>query len=400
MKLRSKEPYWLLKNGLIGTFPSLQKNISCDILIVGGGITGALMAYQFSKEGYKTVLIDKRDVSLGSTSASTSLLQYEIDEPLYSLIDKVGENAAVDTYLEGVKAIDKLGKIVKSLKAECGFERKNSVYIAHSPKDAEWLATEFEQRKRVGLKVKWLTKAQLKRQFGAKGEAAILSDVGASTDVYQLVHCLLDEATKYHKLLVFDHTELLTVEHEKNKCLVEVEGKHIITAKKIIYATGYESQSMLKDKVVDLISTYSFISEPLKIPSHLKYTMFWDTEDPYLYMRATEEGRLLIGGEDEQFKNPERRDRLIEKKEQVLLEKVQQKFDGLKLIPDYAWAGTFGITKDALPYIGAHPDYPNSYFVLAFGGNGITFSIMGMQILSDAIAGKHNKFLEYFRFRR
>lgn len=400
MKLRSKEPYWLLKNGLIGTFPSLQKNILCDILIVGGGITGALMAYQFSKEGYKTVLIDKRDVSLGSTSASTSLLQYELDEPLYSLIDKVGENAAVDTYLEGVKAIDKLGKIVKSLKAECGFERKNSVYIAHCAKDAEWLATEFEQRKRVGLKVKWLTKAQLKRQFGAKGEAAILSDVGASTDVYQLVHCLLDEATKYQKLQVFDHTELLNVEHEKNKCLVEVEGKHIITAKKIIYATGYESQSMLKDKVVDLISTYSFISEPLKIPSHLKHTMFWDTEDPYLYMRATEEGRLLIGGEDEQFKNPERRDRLIEKKEQVLLEKVQQKFDGLKLIPDYAWAGTFGITKDALPYIGAHPDYPNSYFVLAFGGNGITFSIMGMQILSDAIAGKHNKFLEYFRFRR
>lgn len=177
-------------------------------------------------------------------------------------------------------------------------------------------------------------------------------------------------------------------------------GSHIITTKKIIYATGYESQSMLKDKVVELISTYSFISEPLKIPAHLKHTMFWDTEDPYLYMRATEEGRLLVGGEDEQFKNPERRDRLIENKEQTLLKKVQEKFDGLRLIPDYSWAGTFGITKDALPYIGAHPDYPNSYFVLAFGGNGITFSIMGMQILSDAVAGKHNKFLEYFRFKR
>lgn len=224
MKLRSKEPYWLLKNGLIGTFPSLQKNIACDILIVGGGITGALMAHQFSKEGYKTILIDKRDVSLGSTSASTSLLQYELDEPLYSLIEKVGENAAVDTYLEGVKAIDKLGRIVRSLKVECGFERKKSVYIAHSANDAEWLATEFEHRKRIGLAVKWLTKAQLKRQFGAKGEAAILSDAGASTDVYQLVHCLLDEATAHHRLQVFDHTELLSVQHEKNKCLVQVEA--------------------------------------------------------------------------------------------------------------------------------------------------------------------------------
>jgi glycine/D-amino acid oxidase-like deaminating enzyme len=399
MKVRSKEPYWLLKNGLIGTFPSLQKDLSCDILIVGGGITGALMAYQFSKEGYKAVLIDKRDVSLGSTSASTSLLQYELDEPLHRLIKKVGENAAVDTYLEGVKAIDKLGKIIKSLKAECGFEFKKSVYIAHSLNDAEWLATEFEERKRIGLKVNWLSKAQLKRSYGAKGEGAILSDVGASTDVYQLVHCLLEYATKYLKLQVYDHTELLKVHHEKNKCRVEVEGGSVITAKKIIYATGYESQSMLKDKVVDLISTYSFISEPVKVSKQIKDSMFWDTEDPYLYMRVTD-NRVLAGGEDEQFKNPERRDRLIEKKQQKLLEKIEEKFTGLKLIPDYAWAGTFGVTKDALPYIGEHPDHPNSYFVLAFGGNGITFSVMGMQILSDAISGKHNKFLEYFRFGR
>lgn len=384
----------------MGTFPSLQKDSSCDILIVGGGITGALMGYQFSKEGYKTMLIDKRDVSLGSTSASTSLLQYELDEPLHRLIKKVGENAAVDTYLEGVKAIDKLGKIISSLKAECGFERKKSVYIAHSPKDAEWLATEFEERRRIGLKVKWISKAQLKREFGAKGECAILSDVGASTDVYQLVHCLLAYSTKYHKLQVYDHTELVKVHYEKNRCKVEVAGGSTITTKKIIYATGYESQSMLKDKVVDLISTYSFISEPLKIPQHIKDNLFWDTEDPYLYMRVTDDNRVLAGGEDEQFKNPERRDRLIEKKQQKLLEKIQDKFIGLKLIPDYAWAGTFGVTRDALPYIGPHPDYPNSYFVLAFGGNGITFSVMGMQILSDALADKHNKFLEYFRFRR
>ena len=107
MRLRSKETYWLLKNGLLCSYPSLQKNISCEVLIIGGGITGALIAYQLSKEGYGTVLIDKRDIAMGSTSATTAMLQYEIDEPLYSLIDKVGENAAVDSYQEGVLAIDK-----------------------------------------------------------------------------------------------------------------------------------------------------------------------------------------------------------------------------------------------------------------------------------------------------
>jgi glycine/D-amino acid oxidase-like deaminating enzyme len=400
MKLRSKEPYWLLKNGIINSYPSLQKDKSCDVLIVGGGITGALMGYQFSKEGYKTILIDKRDVSLGSTSASTSLLQYELDEPLHSLLEKVGENAAIDTYLEGVKVIEKLGRIIKSMKAACGFEAKNSVYIAHSEKDPEWLKKEFDARKHAGLNVKWLSKNQLKTRYGATGEGAIFSKAGASMDVYKLVHCLLEYSCKHNNLEVFDHTELLKVDHLPTKCVVQVEGDYTISAKKIVYATGYESQAMLKDKVVDLISTYSFVSEPLNVPEHIKRTLFWDTEDPYLYMRSTDDSRILVGGEDEQFKNPERRDRLIVKKQEKLLEKISEKFKGLHLIPDYSWAGTFGVTKDALPYIGEHPDYPNSYFVLAFGGNGITFSVMGMQILSDAMAGKHNKFLEYFRFKR
>ena len=370
------------------------------LLIVGGGITGALMAYQLCSEGYKTVLIDKRDISLGSTSASTSLLQYELDEPLYSLIGKVGEEAAVDTYLEGVIVIKKLGKLIKMLNADCGFEHKRSVYFAHSEQDAEWLNEEFLQRKRTGLAVKWLSKTQLAKQFGVEGEGAILSNTGAATDVFQLVRCLVEHSIKNYGLRVYDHTELLTVHNLPNHCEAELTGGFRVKTRKIVYATGYESQAMLRDKVVDLISTFAFISEPLKIPKPFRHMLFWDTEDPYLYMRATDDNRILVGGEDEQFKNPNRRDRLIDKKQELLLQKALKKFPGLNLIPDYAWAGTFGVTKDALPYIGEHPDYPNSYFVLAFGGNGITFSVMGMQLISDALAGRPNKFLHYFRFKR
>src|SRR6478735_6062564 len=98
MRVRSCETYWLLKNGLITSYPSLRNNLRCEVLVVGGGITGALMAWRFASEGYDTVLIDRGDVSLGSTSATTALLQYEIDAPLYSLTETVGERAAKDCY--------------------------------------------------------------------------------------------------------------------------------------------------------------------------------------------------------------------------------------------------------------------------------------------------------------
>ena len=82
MRLRTFESFWLLKNGLLYTYPTLQKNIKTEILVIGGGITGALISDALMDAGYEVTLIDRRDIGQGSTSATTSMLQYEIDEPL------------------------------------------------------------------------------------------------------------------------------------------------------------------------------------------------------------------------------------------------------------------------------------------------------------------------------
>jgi glycine/D-amino acid oxidase-like deaminating enzyme len=401
VKLRSGEPYWLLRNGIINSYPSLWKDLSCDVLVVGGGISGALMAYQFSMEGYKTIVIERRDIGMGSTCANTAILQYEIDEPLYSLRDIVGEEAAKGTYIQGVKAIHKMHDIVRLLPVDCGFEYRRSLHVAYSAPDADGLKRELDCRKELGIKVKWVTKSDLLSQFGVVGEGAILSDVAASVDVYQLTHVLLKYSEKKFALQIYDHTSLEKVEYEKSCSRVLVNTGASILAKHIVYATGYESHDFIIKNIGKLSSTYACISEPFNVlPSSLQRMVFWDTEDPYFYCRSTFDNRILIGGEDEPFVNPEKRDSLIEEKESDLVEKFQQFLPGIKFIPDFSWAGTFGVTKDALPFIGAHPDYPHSFFVLGFGGNGTTFSIMGMEVLSDAIVGRPNKFLEYFKFNR
>ena len=160
------------------------------MLVVGGGITGSLIAFQLSSEGYKVVLIDKRDVSLGSTCATTALLQYEIDEPLYRLIDKVGKEAAVDSYKEGIASIKKLEKLVNKMGMDCGFESKASCYVAHNSESMEWLSKEFESRRSMGIQVKWLTELQLWNSYAVNGMGAILSRSGASVDSYRLAHNL------------------------------------------------------------------------------------------------------------------------------------------------------------------------------------------------------------------
>ncbi|MFT4094623.1 MAG: FAD-dependent oxidoreductase [Niabella sp.] len=89
-----------------------------------------------------------------------------------------------------------------------------------------------------------------------------------------------------------------------------------------------------------------------------------------------------------------------EKKSGILIKQLNQMMPGLQFIEDFNWAGIFGSTKDGLPYIGAHPGYKNALFVLGFGGNGITFSVQGMQIITDLLEQKPNPLAEFYRFGR
>src|SRR5690349_20991031 len=94
MNLSSGLPYFLVKRGLPFDYPQLEESINTDVVIIGGGISGALMAYHLINAGVECVVVDGRTIGLGSTSASTSLLQYEIDVPLVELEKKIGKTDA------------------------------------------------------------------------------------------------------------------------------------------------------------------------------------------------------------------------------------------------------------------------------------------------------------------
>lgn len=400
MDVRSNEPFWLVKNGIPHSYPSLRTDTSCDVLIVGGGITGALMAHACIEKGYDTLLIDKREIAYGSTSATTSMLQYEIDVPLYKLKEMIGAQGGVASYQACRDAIYKLESIVAEIKSSCAFERKQSVYFAGNSKDLKWLREEYEARKQAGFEVKWMDKKGLKEVFGLIAEGAILSADGGSVDAFCLTHDLLHYNVK-KGLQVFDKTELKKIKYEKDGVKVQVHTGAKINTKYIIYCTGYETQQLLPEKIVNLKSTYAMVSE--KNDSHpqvCEKTLFWNTDSPYLYMRTTENGRMLIGGEDENFKNAVRRDLLLNRKRDRLLKTLKKYLPDSEFIEDFCWAGTFGETKDGLPYIGVHAKFPNSYFVLGFGGNGITFSVTGMDMVMGMMEGRQDLLSYYFRFGR
>lgn len=401
MKLRSSEPFWLEKNGMLNSYPSLRESLETDVLIVGGGITGSLIAHQCIADGFGTILIDKREIAHGSTAVTTSMLQYEIDVPLHELIEKIGEEAAVANYWACFNSIDTLGDVSKSIRSKCGFRKKKSLYFAAYKKDVPDLKKEFDARKKHGFPVTWLTPEDIVKRFGLQGTyGGILSKQGGSIDAFHLAHDIL--AYNHKKgLSIYDKTAIKKIYYKRNGVTVKVANGHTIHAKKLIYCNGFESTEIIKEKFVDLISTFAMVGERYEDDQgNLENTLFWNTAQPYMYMRTTDDHRLLIGGEDEDYVDPEKRNANIGKKAKKLGKYLKKILPDYDFVNDFAWAGTFGETKDGLPYIGKHPDFKSTYFVLGFGGNGITFSVIGMGMISKMLKGKEHVLENHYRFGR
>ncbi len=400
MDLRSHYPFWLLKHGIVKTYPSLSESVNTDVAVMGAGITGAIVAYYLCRAGFNVTIIDKRHVGQGSTAASTCLLQYEIDTPLHKLIDIVGEHNAVRSYELCLQAIRNLHKIASNFK-DVEFIAKPSFQFASFKNDIEDLEKEYKFRRRYNIsQVEMLASADIRDKFTFTAPAGILSRDAAQMDAYRLTHSLINAATR-KGLQVYDGTEVVNLKHHKRSVELRTHTGHTITARKLIICCGYESQNYIPKKVETLYSTYAVISEPFEQSKFwYKNSLIWETARPYLYLRTTSDNRILIGGKDDKFYNPDKRDAKLPLKTKQLQQTFSKLFPEIDFRPDFEWAGTFCNTKDGLPYIGPIRQRSNTYFALGFGGNGITFSEIAAGIITDLLSGKKNKDAAIFSFER
>ena len=380
------------------SYTSLQRNVSTDVAIIGGGISGALTAYELTRAGIKTVVVDARNIGWGSTSASTSLIQYEIDVPLTKLAEKIGEQQAQEAYSLCYQSVHKLEQICKRLKTY--FEPRNSVFLASLKKHVPLLEQEYIARKALGIDVALWSPNEVTQKMGFDAPAALYSGVAAETDAYALTHAL-HQYNKSKGAQVFERTYIADVQRgPRQVTLLSAEGIQI-KAKYLVVATGYEAMQYINEPLVKLNSTYAVVSEPVdKEELWFRNCLIWETREPYLYLRTTADHRILVGGRDEPYYNPSRRDKLIHSKTKQLIQDFNKKFPDIVFKPDMEWAGTFATTEDGLPFIGAYPGLSRTFFALGFGGNGITFSQMAAEIIRDLITGKNNKAAGLFAFGR
>ena len=381
-RLHHGRPLWLDQRLPARKYPQHRGHTDVDVVIIGGGITGALCAYLFAEAGVRVALLEAKTVGRGSTIASTALLMQEPDRDFTDLAKRFGRNTTRQIWASLARATRDVARTIRALKLDVDLCDCESVYFTANPARVEGLRNELRARKAAGLRGRWLSRRGLYRKTGMKAEGAIVTTGNAQVNPIRACHGFLAAAAR-RGARIFERSKARGVKVSTNGVEVRTAGG-TISAERIVVATGYATPEFSglvgRFKMKD-----TYVAATRRLRAHRgRSVMAWDTDRPYHYLRWTDDGRLLFGGEDtvhRTAKGSRRRIANARKRLTAYLADIYPDLTDERI--EYSWEGLFAETPDGLPYVGEHSRYPKHLFALGYGGNGMTASFMAAQTLVD-----------------
>nr|AXL05478.1 (2Fe-2S)-binding protein [uncultured bacterium] len=372
-------------------FPPLDRNLSVDVAVVGGGITGTTAAYLLKQAGLKVALLDKGQAGGAETGHTTAHLTQVTDQRLSTLVDRFGTDVARLVWDAGEDAVLQIEEIVKGEKIDCLFQRVPG-YL-HTPwdrereeKEAESLRRDAELAAQMGFDVQWLDSVPL------AGRPGVRFTNQALFHPFKYVRGLL-QGLPGEGCFVFESSSVDEISEPQtlhvNGHLVRCDHVVIATHVPLQGKTGMAAAALLQSR----LAAYNTYAVSARMPKGFASpASFWDTSDPYYYLRLHEEGDELVavfGGEDHKTgqvsDTTERFARLDHRMAEILPMHRAARH----------WSGQVIETSDGLPFIGETA--PRQFIATGFAGNGMTFGTYAAMLIRDAVIGQTNPAMEVFR---
>jgi glycine/D-amino acid oxidase-like deaminating enzyme/nitrite reductase/ring-hydroxylating ferredoxin subunit len=380
---------------------ALGADITCDVCVVGAGISGITTAYLLAKEGKSVVVIDSKTIGGGETGRTTAHLSNAFDDRYY-MINKIhGEKKARLVAESHTYAIRKIEEIVKDENIDCDFERLNG-YLFVQPSDSEdYLDQELEAARQLGFHD--LTKLQ-KCPVPTLSEGACLCFPNQAIFhplryLAGLSRAILDNENCF----IYTSTHAQEFSYENALHYVKVTGGFTITANHLVVATN----TPVNDRVTihTKQAPYRTYVIGVKILNDaVPNALYWDNSDPYHYIRlvkdrhpdslnAGEEGYnvMIIGGEDHKTGQEQSEQERLNCLEEWVREKLPMAGDVV-----YRWSGQVMEPTDYLAYIGRNPGDETVYIATGDSGQGMTHGTIAGVLITDLIMDRPNAWEEVY----
>jgi glycine/D-amino acid oxidase-like deaminating enzyme len=377
----------------------LRRSVRADVVIIGAGISGSMIAQSLAEAGKRPLILDRRrGALLGSTAASTALLQFELDTPLTKLSAAIGRRRAEKVWIASRNAVNELRTRSHRLGIDAHFKSRPSLYLSGNILDANGLKREAAQRQHIGLATEFLDRRTLRHHFGIARPAALLNHGNAEANPVELAAGYLRHAIQAGARFHAPH-EVVGIDCTRSGTTLATKDRLEIHARYVIFCTGYELAKVVPAHNNRILSTWAIATRPQPEAIWPQKALIWEASEPYLYMRSTMDGRVICGGEDEDFSNTKKRDSLTPQKTKRLEKKLHRLFPRIDSRAVVSWTGSFGGSPNGMPTIGAIPGYPKCYAVMGYGGNGITFSMLATKLITGAVLGKKLPEARLFAFQ-
>jgi len=386
-------------NKLTKQYDYLTEDIETDVVIVGGGVTGAILGYYFTKNNINAVVLEKGRIAHGSTSITTSLLQYELDSNAMDLRQYTSIENIIRSYELGIKSLDEIREFVNEYGNDCDFKEVDSFIYTAKDIEIKEIKQEYDIRNKAGFPVEFISKENNPFSFNVK--AGVLSKGGgAQFDPYKYTHELLKVSCK-KGLRVYENTEVIDVKYSENEVTIETIYGHNVKGKIVIVATGYNTSLFTKRAFGTKTTTFNIATRPIdNIEDMYKGVNVRDNKDPYNYLRTTVDNRIIIGGQDINFTPDISNEKLCDENYDKLEQRLKNLFPKLKIEIEYRYCGAFASTQDNLGFLGKDPKNLKLWYCLGYGANGILFSVLGGMMLSKLYSGEVDKDLKLFKVDR
>lgn len=382
-------------------FETLNKTISTDVLIVGGGIAGLTTAYLLLKQGRQVALVEDGFIGSGETGRTTAHLTCALDDGYLDIEKTLGEEGARKAAQSHTAAIDFIERTVREENIDCHFERVDGFLFLHPSDTRENLEKEFEATRRAGLPTEWVN--QVPHLSDTQSPAIRFPHQGQ----FHIMHYLRGLTQAIIKMggKIYTQTHARHIDKHGAEC-----NGYRVTAAHIVVATNVPVNDFVAIHTKQFPYRTYVIGARVRKGS-LPHLLWWDSGDqnskwvtaPYHYARLErldqQHDLLIVGGEDHKTGQADDEGIPEERRFRALVEWTRQHFPVAQEVI-YEWSGQVMEPVDYMAFIGKNPGDDNVYIITGDSGNGMTHGTLGGLIVSDLIQGKENPWTELYSPKR
>lgn len=382
---------WLRKNKIKNIYPYLSENIECDVVIVGGGICGAITAYYLAKDGFKIAVLEKNLIGYNTTGVSSACITDFIDE-LY-IKNNINKEKNIERKLLDLKrkANALLDEIIVDIQKNEYLKKTDYTILNTKMFQKSMLKNEINMRNCIGEKV----------DVNETNSGINIKQGARMIDSYDFTSRVFEYISNFPNVHIYENTELKEIKSYYDYVEVKTQNDFIIRSNSLILTTSIDN---LQISNIPSIEVYKRFSVALKTNLKKKICMKLLNDIP-VYIRCDENGNVIISGIDTRYtfkmdnnKYLESLEKENEKRLKSILYKLYPKVEIADEVISYS--GNVYSSKDNLPIICEIESIPNVYLNVGMGSSSISQMLIGADILKEAIKGYYKKEMNLFKINR